>query len=69
MGLFDRFKKRVKQSSTEEEITVDENSPEAAFAIAERQKNLLKINDNIQKEESQGNFTTQEEWDNRQTKK
>ena len=64
MGLFDRFKKRVKQSSTGEEITVDENSPEAAFAIAERQKNLLKINDNIQKEESQGNFTTQDEWDN-----
>ena len=64
MGLFDRFKKRVKQPSTEEEITVDENSPEAAFAIAERQKNLLKINDNIQKEESQGNFTTQDEWDN-----
>ena len=64
MGLFDRFKKRVKQSSTEEEITVDENSPEAAFAIAKRQKNLLKINDNIQKEESQGNFTTQDEWDN-----
>ena len=64
MGLFDRFKKRVKQPSTEEEITVDENSPEAAFAIAERQKNLLKINDNIQKEESQDNFTTQDEWDN-----
>ncbi len=64
MGLFDRFKKRVKQPSTEEEITVDENSPEAAFAIAERQKNLLKINDNIQKEEIQDNFTTQDEWDN-----
>ena len=42
MGLFDRFKKRVKQSSTEEEITVDENSPEAAFAIAKRQKTSLK---------------------------
>ena len=52
MGLFDRFKKRVKQPSTEEEITVDENSPEAAFAFAERQKNLLKINDNILRSET-----------------
>ena len=47
MGLFDKFKKRVKDSSTEEEITVDENSAEAAAAIAKRQKNLLKINNNI----------------------
>ena len=65
MGLFDRFKKRVKQPSTEEEITVDENSAEAAAAIAERQNNLLKINNNnIGKEENQNIFETEDEWDN-----
>jgi len=65
MGLFDRFKKRVKQPTTEEEITVDENSEEAALAIAEREKNLLKINNNIQKnEENQDIFEIKEEWDN-----
>ena len=65
MGLFDRFKKRVKQPTTEEEITADENSEEAALAIAEREKNLLKINNNIQKnEENQDIFEIKEEWDN-----
>ena len=65
MGLFDRFKKRVKQPTTEEEITVDENSEEAALAIAEREKNLLKINNDIQKnEENQDIFEIKEEWDN-----
>jgi len=65
MGLFDRFKKRVKQPTTEEEITADENSEEAALAIAEREKNLLKINNDIQKnEENQDIFETKEEWDN-----
>ena len=65
MGLFDRFKKRVKQQSTEEKITVDENSAEAATAIAERQNNFRKIsNDNIKKEEKQIIFETQDEWDN-----
>ncbi len=65
MGLFDRFKKRVKQPTTEEEITVDENSEEAALAIAEREKNLLKINSDIQKnEENEDIFEIKEEWDN-----
>jgi len=65
MGLFDRFKKRVKQPTTEEEITVDENSEEAALAIAEREKNLLKINSDIQKnEEKEDIFEIKEEWDN-----
>ena len=64
MGLFDRFKKRVKQPSIEEEITVDENSAEAAAAIAERQNNFLKINnDSIDIEENQITFETQDEWD------
>jgi fused signal recognition particle receptor len=65
MGLFDRFKKRVKQPSTEEEITVDENSAEAAAAIAERQNNFLNINnDNIEKEMNHSTFETEDEWDN-----
>ena len=65
MGLFDRFKKRVKQPSIAEEITADENSAEAVAAIAERQTNLLKINkNNNEKEEAQNIFETEDEWDN-----
>jgi fused signal recognition particle receptor len=64
MGLFDRFKKRVKQPLTEEEITVDEDSIEGVSAIAERKKNLIMTSsNNIERKPIQDSFETQDEWD------
>ena len=49
MGLFDRFKKRVNEPLIKDEITVDEDSKEAILAIAQRERNLVKIKNNKQK--------------------
>ena len=46
MGLFDRFKKRVNEPLIKDEITVDEDSKEAILAIAQRERNLVKIKNN-----------------------
>lgn len=43
MGLFDRFRKKVKQAEDESSIMVEENTTEAMKAIAERDEALRKM--------------------------
>jgi len=65
MGLFDKFKKRVKETQVEHEITSEDNTIEAKLAIAQRKENLKKIKqENINKEEIiHSPEIVTEEWD------
>ena len=69
MGLFDKFKKRVKEKEVQREITIEENTKEALLAITQRRKRIEEMQKqeynkiNITQTNSLTNTPLDDEWD------
>ncbi len=61
MGLFDRFRKKVKQADDDTSIMVEEGSEEAEQAIADREEALKRLNQTADQPEETSE--TASEWD------
>jgi fused signal recognition particle receptor len=62
MGLFDRFRKKVKQADDDTSIIAEDGSEEADQAIAEREAALRRLNQVV--DQPEGPPETTSEWDN-----
>ena len=65
MGLFDKFKKRIKDSKIESDITAEEDTKEAKNAILDRKEKLnnIQIQNKDKQIDQNSNKVIEEEWD------
>ncbi|MGY8691496.1 MAG: hypothetical protein ACKVHF_00890, partial [Candidatus Poseidoniales archaeon] len=65
MGLFDKFKKRIKDSKIESDITAGEDTKEAKNAILDRKEKLnnIQIQNKDKQIDQNSNKVIEEEWD------
>ncbi len=64
MGLFDKFKKRVKNPSIEHDITVEDGTKEAKLAIAKREKRIKNLEAKTSKPDvARPPSIIEDEWD------